>query len=126
MQEILNAYNMDAANCVVTPFGSGLINATWKVSSDKPYILQRVNDTVFKKPIAIAQNIRLLGDYLAQHYPEYRFINSIKTRDDQDLIFVQGQGWFRIFPFVPDSHSIDVVHSPGQAYEAARQFGKFT
>ncbi|MEO6221009.1 MAG: aminoglycoside phosphotransferase family protein, partial [Ginsengibacter sp.] len=36
------------------------------------------------------------------------------------------QGYFRMFPFVNGSHTVDVVQSPSQAYEAARQFGKFT
>ena len=31
-----------------------------------------------------------------------------------------------MFPFVHGSHTVDVVQSPSQAYEAARQFGKFT
>jgi Ser/Thr protein kinase RdoA (MazF antagonist) len=31
-----------------------------------------------------------------------------------------------MFPFVPNSHTINVVQSPAQAYEAAKQFGKFT
>jgi Ser/Thr protein kinase RdoA (MazF antagonist) len=31
-----------------------------------------------------------------------------------------------MFPFVPGSHSIDVVETPRQAYEAATQFGRFT
>jgi Ser/Thr protein kinase RdoA (MazF antagonist) len=36
------------------------------------------------------------------------------------------QGYFRIFPFVAGSHSLDVLETPGQAYEAAAQFGTFT
>ena len=31
-----------------------------------------------------------------------------------------------MFPFITTSHTIDVVQRPQQAYEAAKQFGKFT
>lgn len=36
------------------------------------------------------------------------------------------EGYFRFVPFVEDSHSIDVVNNIAEAYEAAKQFGKFT
>ncbi len=42
------------------------------------------------------------------------------------MIFQKDKGYFRMFPFVPGSHSIDTVETPGEAYEAAIQFGKFT
>jgi len=117
---------MEEAACLVTPYGSGLINSTWKVSNGQDFVLQRVNDAVFKNPMAIAQNIRLLSDYFAQHYPDYYFTRNIKTAKGTDIIFVPGQGWFRLFPFVQHSYSFDVVTSPKQAFEAAKQFGKFT
>ena len=31
-----------------------------------------------------------------------------------------------MFPFIASSHTVDVVEKPQQAYEAAKQFGKFT
>ncbi len=42
------------------------------------------------------------------------------------MLHVEGDGYYRVFAFVPDSHSIDVVATEDQAYEAAKQFGKFT
>lgn len=35
-------------------------------------------------------------------------------------------GYFRLFPFVQDSHTVDTVQTPEEAYEAAKQFGRFT
>lgn len=126
LQEILQPYDLGGGDYRIAPFGSGLINNTWKVSNGQEFILQRVNEAVFKNPPAIAQNIRRLGDYFSKHHPEYLFIETVKTTDGRDLVFRPGDGWFRLFPFVPNSHSVDVVHSPGQAFEAAKQFGKFT
>jgi Ser/Thr protein kinase RdoA (MazF antagonist) len=42
------------------------------------------------------------------------------------MIYISGEGYFRMFPFVAGSHSKDVVETPEQAYEAATQFGRFT
>ncbi|MEJ7671261.1 MAG: hypothetical protein WKF59_00685 [Chitinophagaceae bacterium] len=49
----------------------------------------------------------------------------MQSVDGKDLIKSKEE-YFRIFPFVKNSHTIDVVQKPEQAYEAAKQFGKFT
>lgn len=111
----------------VEPFGSGLINHTWKVTTPaSSYILQRVNESVFSRPGDIAYNIRLVADYLNTYYPEYRFVAPVKADNGQDLTYVEGQGYFRLFPFVTGSCSRDIVETPDQAYEAAKVFGRFT
>ena len=126
LPDVLNAYNIDEASCTLTPFGNGLINHTWKISAKQTYILQQVNDAVFKNPDAIAENIRLVGTYLSRHHPDYYVVQPLKSRMGTELIFIKNVGYFRLWPFVPQSHSIDVVRSPRQAFEAAKQFGKFT
>jgi Ser/Thr protein kinase RdoA (MazF antagonist) len=42
------------------------------------------------------------------------------------MLHHETEGWFRLAPFVEGSHSIDVVSNAAEAYEAAKQFGKFT
>lgn len=112
------------------PFGNGLINRTWKVGcshQNREFILQRLNTAVFKNPQAIARNIRNLADYLAVQAPWYVFIAPLKTVSGEELFFApEENGYYRLFPFLKDSHAIDVVRSPQQAYEAARQFSLFT
>ncbi len=124
---VLSAYGLIEKETGVESFGSGLINHTWKViSSGKKYILQQVNDMVFKNPRDIADNTRLMADYLGLHHPDYRFVAPVVSITGEEMIFIKGEGFFRLFPFVADSHSKDVVETPEQAYEAAAQFGKFT
>jgi Ser/Thr protein kinase RdoA (MazF antagonist) len=108
-------------------FGSGLINHTWKITTkDKQYILQKVNHSVFENPDSIAHNIRLIAGYLVEHFPGYHFVAPIPSSDGNEMIYVKDEGFFRMFPFIVDSHSKDVAQTPEQAYEAATQFGKFT
>jgi len=127
MQGILTAYGLAMDECNIQPFGSGLINATWKVShADKNYILQRINHQVFKKPALIAQNISAIGHYLDKYHPDYFFVQPVQTIDKQDMVITPEGEYFRLQPFVPNSCSYDVVNNEQLAYEAARQFGRFT
>lgn len=124
---ILAAYGLDESSTTVQVFGSGLINRTWKINTPyNAFILQKVNHAVFKQPASIAFNHRLLADYLKQHHPGYFFVEPIRSLEGEDLVFEKGDGWYRLYPFVSESHTVDVVATPQQAYEAARQFGRFT
>ncbi|MBW8685508.1 aminoglycoside phosphotransferase family protein [Chitinophaga sp. B61] len=127
MQDILAAYGLEMAECHIQPFGSGLINATWKVSvADSHYILQRINHLVFSKPDLIAQNITTIGQYLQQHHPDYFFVQPVQTINKQEMYITAEGEYFRMQPFVENSHSHDVVNDIQLAYEAAKQFGRFT
>ncbi len=124
---VLPAYGLKEESLKLEAFGSGLINNTWKViTPEKEYILQRVNHNVFKEPGDIANNIRLIAEYLKQHHPEYNFVAPITSSDGEGMIYQKGEGFFRMFPFVPGSHSKDVAETPEHACEAATQFGRFT
>ena len=141
LQNVLSAYGLDIESLKIEPFGSGLINHTWRVTTPNDvYILQRINQAVFKKPEDIAANISLIANNLQVHYPDYLFVSPVKNteggdmvvvtdshlRNLQDFVNVEAIHYFRMFPFVKGSHSKDVVETPEQAYEAAAQFGKFT
>lgn len=124
---ILAAYGLDSANTTITAYGSGLINHTWLLTNRQSnYILQRVNHQIFKQPADIAFNISNIAKYLATTNADYLFVTPCKTVDQQEMIQLPEEGYFRMFPFVSQSHTIDVVNSVQQAFEAAKQFGRFT
>ena len=108
-------------------FGSGLINSTWKVTTtSNEYILQRLNHLVFNEPEDIAYNISLIANYLKQNYPAYQFAAPITADDGSSLVYLENEGFFRMFPFVKGSYAKEVVETATEAYEAAVQFGRFT
>lgn len=128
-QAVLTAYGFTVPDTVINAFGTGLINHTWTVTkAGKKYILQRINTQVFHEPEAIADNISRMATYLSEHSPDYFFVAPIPAVNGQQLITIEGEqgGSFRVFPFVPGSHSKDVATSADQAFEAAKQFGRFT
>jgi Ser/Thr protein kinase RdoA (MazF antagonist) len=123
---VFTAYGLKEDVFKVTPFGNGLINHTWRLKNGHhDYILQSINENVFKNPIYIAQNIRLIAEYLKEKYPNYIFTEPVQTIGGEEM-FVYNKSHFRLFPFIKNSHTIDVTDNAQQAYEAARQFGKFT
>jgi Ser/Thr protein kinase RdoA (MazF antagonist) len=127
LEHILNAFEISTQVSTIKAFGNGLINNTWHVSNvDGNYILQRINHSIFKQPEDIADNINSIENYFTKKHPSYHFVKPIKTTDKSGMLYLKEQGYFRMFPFVQNSHTIDVVSNTQQAYEAAKQFGRFT
>ena len=116
LQSVLDAYGF-SRTAVLTAFGSGLINHTWKLEDHgKLFILQKINDQVFRDPCSIENNIRMIAAYLKQNHPEYFFVAPVPSHKGKEMIHVEGDGFYRLFPFVPGSVSHDVVETPDQAY----------
>lgn len=127
LPSLLAAFGIKAEEYRVAPFGTGLINHTWKAEGEgQAFILQRVNDHVFKNPWDIARNIQLLSGYLAKEYPGYLFVAPLTAKNGEQLVYFPEEGYFRAFPFMKNSVSYEAVKSPHLAFEAARQFGLFT
>ncbi len=125
MRNILSQYGFGEADCIIRPFGNGLINHTFLMEAKgQRFILQKINQEVFTSPDAIAYNIRVIADHLEKNYPGYLFAVPLQTIDGQQM-FGSAEGYFRIFPFIEGSHTVDVPVDPSQAYEAAKQFGGF-
>jgi Ser/Thr protein kinase RdoA (MazF antagonist) len=128
MKEILFQFGLSAENFRVRAFGSGLINSTWQIADEQgapKYILQKINQQIFKQPGDIAFNIRLIDNYLKTHFPDYLFASPVVSIAREELVKT-GDAYYRMFPFIANSHTVDVLEKPQQAYEAASQFGKFT
>jgi Phosphotransferase enzyme family len=113
-------------DCKMTAFGTGLINHTWKAgANNETFILQKINTAIFKNPEWIDDNISSLAKYFKEHHSGYLFVSPIEGLNKETLIKIEDD-YYRCFPFVEKSHTIDVVQNTQQAYEAAKQFGKFT
>ena len=126
LSAILRAYGINNPDKIES-LTSGLINKTWKVTEGKAeYIVQQINHQVFKKPFEVAHNIRMVDDYLKKNAPNYLFVSPVSSTAGDDILHFEGEGYFRVFPFIQHTHTIDVVTSPDQAFEASFQFGTFT
>ncbi|MEO9021469.1 MAG: aminoglycoside phosphotransferase family protein [Ginsengibacter sp.] len=126
-EKVLAAYDLEIDKIEIESINTGLINSTWFIkNSHESFILQKVNHTIFKNPNAIADNIRFIANYLLKNNPEYLFVSPVKTKDDKEMMYIPGDGYFRLTPFVEKSHTITTVQKPQEAFEAAKKFGEFT
>jgi hypothetical protein len=124
---VLDDFGFGIEGSVVTPFGSGLIHRTWRVQDIKGqvYILQLVNDKVFINPDDIAHNISIIGSFLEKKRPDAIFPQPLQTVFG-GAYSRSGGGYYRMFPFIAGTHTIDICTKSDQAFEASRQFGLFT
>jgi thiamine kinase-like enzyme len=126
MDNILLAFGLNPTNYHAAPFGSGLINYTWKISGlNHQYILQQINKNVFKAPQDIANNLVQLENFLKNTAPGYLFAAPLPTIGGNFLV-ENGGNYYRLSAFIKNSHTVDFIEQDRQAYEAAKQFGKFT
>ena len=96
------------------------------------YILQRINDTVFTRPVELMENVarvtrHVRGRLEAEGVPDIdrRVLTLLPTLSGGDWhVDAYGQVW-RVFAFIAGATSHEVVTHPAQAYQAALAFGHF-
>jgi Ser/Thr protein kinase RdoA (MazF antagonist) len=128
LNNILSKFGLEPENYHIQKFGSGLINRTWKltgVEKSEQFILQQINRTVFKSPEDIAANISEIGTYLQLHQPDYLFVSPLVAADGSNMVKDHDE-YYRLSPYVKGSVTIDTVNSTQEAFEASRQFARFS
>ncbi len=117
------------------PYGSGHINDTYRVVFDRSglpvcYIFQRINQRIFKNPVALMENIQRVTGHLRMK------LDGVPDAHRKALTLIPsqaGQSWhrdaagnyWRVYDFIERAKTYDAVESPAQAYEAAKTFGWF-
>ncbi len=125
--DILKSFGLQVSDYNIQAFGSGLINHTYKVNGNNhAYILQQINTDVFKNPGYIANNLALVKEYLNQNNPDYLFVAPLKTLTGDFMVQSADGKYYRLFPFINGSHTVNFLQDKKEACEAAVQFGRFT
>jgi len=97
--KLLSHFALETKDTVVESFGSGLINNTWVVKAQgKRYILQRINENVFRQPQAIDDNISAIDHYLKENFSDYIFTSPVLSMEGKSLVKIN-EGSFRLFEF---------------------------
>lgn len=115
--------------------GNGHINTTYAVTFEEGekthcYILQKVNDVVFKKVDLLMDNISSVTSFLCNKIiatggdPERETMNIVKTKTGKNY-FKYEQGYYRAFIFVSNTAFFDSVDSPDAFKKSGIAFGKF-
>ncbi len=131
--EIAENFDFESKIVEVSPFGNGHINNTFIVETEskKRYVLQRINDFVFKNPLKVMENIFAITEYIEQKIKEIGdtenlkcALKFIKTKQNKMCASdSEGKIW-RAYEFI-DGNSFDVISSCEIFRNSGRSFGDF-
>ncbi len=116
-------------------YGEGHINDTFKLTvndngKEVHYILQRINDRLFTDVDKLMHNIELVTAFCRKSVekrggdPMRECLTLIRTKDKKPYYF-DGENYFRVYAFIENATSYQVVRDPKDFYESAVAFGSF-
>jgi len=118
-------------------YGSGHINETYVAvvaqgAAARRYVLQKINDRIFKDVPALMDNIRRVTAHVrskvrasAGEAAAQRVLTLVPAVDGAASARDAGGGFWRCYDFIEGAHTVDRVTNETQAREAARAFGEF-
>lgn len=119
------------------PFGSGHINDTFLIANSDnscpDYLLQRINHHIFKDVEGVVVNISRVSAHLdtklKSEFKSDKSVEQVLTlipTVNGVLYLKDGDGnYWRMYQFIKDSISYDLVESTKQAFEGGEAFGRF-
>ena len=134
MEKVLSNFKIEEKILSCVPYGEGHINDTYLVTceNDVKYILQRVNDKVFKDVKGLMNNIYLVTSFLKEKIKENNgcvekeTLNIIQTNDNLSYYYDESEKkYYRVYLFVKDSLTLQKAESKELFKESAIAFGKF-
>ena len=135
LQQIGSAFRIHGDYLDGQPYGSGHINDTFAVSYDQGgtpirYIFQRINHNIFKDPPALMENIRRVTEHQRSNMqntdnPSRRALTLIPARNDECFHKDDSDNYWRVYIFIENAQTYNLVESPKQAFQVAKAFGEF-
>lgn len=115
----------------IEPYGNGLINGTYLITcfdgdNKNRYILQMINNNVFKEPDRVMENILKVTDFLRKKVETSReVLTVVHTRDDGFYSYDKSGHLWRMYEFIEDSICLDRPEFLEDFYQSGLAFGKF-
>lgn len=134
---IVEAFQLHGDFISAAPYGSGHINDTFVAKfnqSGRPmrYILQRVNENIFKQAEALMENVKRVTEHQMGKLLEggvadasRRALTLVYTREGDYFYRDDEHNLWRVYLFIEDATGHDQIKTAAQAEAAARAFGAF-
>ena len=119
------------------PLKKGHINDTFCIvcetenKQNKKYILQKINTNIFKNPDELMENVVNVTSYIRKiviengGHPERETLNIIPTKNGENYYKDKDGDCFRVYKFIEDATTYDLVQNAKDFYESAVAFGNF-
>ncbi len=136
IKQILDHFEIKGEPAKIEPYGTGHINDTYRVINSNTkypdYLLQRINNKIFKDIPGLMDNIKRVTEHLRNKLddipgsePEREALSLIPTKSGSWFYHETNNGYWRLYHFIKNHRSYDIVLNSVQAYEGGRMFGKF-
>lgn len=130
INKVLNHFECSLSDSKISPLGNGLINHTYLVKSpNQTFVLQKINNYVFKNPLSVIENADLINNHLIEQVALSKYplntIGQLKTINAESFAIVDGEYW-RAIQFIPNCYTVESVENVTQAKQAATAFAQFS
>lgn len=130
LAEIISHFTIDQNIGSIKPFGSGHINDTYKVETDgKNFLLQRINHEIFENVEGLTSNILTVTEFLQRKMGDancnMQLLTSIQAKSGKYIHQDELSNFWRVFDFVENSKSYDLVENADLAFEGGKAYGWF-
>jgi Ser/Thr protein kinase RdoA (MazF antagonist) len=113
----------------IMPLGNGLINDTYLVTTQSsPFVLQRINRTVFPAPEQIMANLITLNQHVAEKLSvsvKLQIPEILKTTDNASFYRDENGDYWRAISFIADTESIETIGTIDDAEQVGFALGHF-
>lgn len=124
MDILLAASKFDIKERVIgfMPLGNGHINSTYLImtKSKRSYVIQKINNYVFKDVDLLMKNICMTTEFLASK--GYETLNIVKTKEGKPYLQV-GDDYYRLYVYIDNVVCYEGVNDLDAVYNAAKAFG---
>ena len=110
---------------------NGHINVTDRVKiNGRNYILQRINTSIFKDPVALMNNIYAVTEFLRSKItaaggdPDRETLSLVKAKDGK-FYHENENGFYRMYLYITDATCYNKAEKAGMFGESAKAFGRF-
>ena len=126
--QVLKAFSLDSKPVSCERYGCGHINVTYLVvtESGRRYILQKINNNIFKDVPGLMGNIAAVTKYLRKLISDPRgVLTLVPTTDGADYLQYEDGSFWRVYDFVEQSICLQAPESADDFYQSAVAFGAF-
>lgn len=123
IHQVVNLFAVSSPVEDFYPFGNGHINTTFFVTTQdgKKYVLQKINNTVFKDTNLLMNNIFLTTEYLRGL--GFESLHVIRTRDGK-LYLQHEDSFYRLYDYIENTICHEKIDNLSLVYSSAKAFGK--
>ncbi|MCR5484852.1 MAG: phosphotransferase [Clostridiales bacterium] len=137
IKEICAAFKFDGDYIGFYSIDNGHINSTYVVEFETEleqinyYLLQEININVFRKPDELMQNIENVTAYLTKQIEKEggdvnrETLHVYRTKDDKPYYVDKNGKYWRVYNFITNSYTCQIIEDPLVLFNAAKAFGRF-